>query len=66
MPAYIWILIWAAAIGVLAFFTIREHRSGRRVAPNAVTRRREDTFRMHAAGEHYDMPKKDPNAGRST
>lgn len=59
-----WILVWAVVIGSLAFFAIREHRSGRRVAPDAVRRRREDTFRMRAAREHLDMPKKeDPNRG---
>lgn len=63
MPTFVWLLIWAAVIGSVAFFAIREHRSGRRVAPDAVRRRREDTFRMHAAGEFYDMPKKDPDHG---
>lgn len=61
MPTFVWLLVWAVAIGTLAYFAIREHRSGRRVAPDALRRRREDTFRMHAANEHYDMPKKDPS-----
>jgi hypothetical protein len=62
MPTFVWILIWLAVIGSVAFFAIREHRSGRRVAPDAVRRRREDTFRMHAAGEHHYVPKKEPNS----
>ncbi len=62
MPTFVWILIWAVAIGALAFFAIREHRSGRRVAPDAVRLRREDTFRMHATRERYDRPKKDPKS----
>jgi len=30
MPTIVWILLWVAAIGTLAFFTIREVRSGRK------------------------------------
>jgi hypothetical protein len=60
VPTYIWILVWAAVIGSLAFFAVREHRSGRRVSPDATRRRREDAFRMRAARENYDLPKKDP------
>lgn len=61
MPTIVWILIWVAVIATVAFFAVREHRSGRRVAPDAVRRRKEDAFRMRAAGQHQDMPKKDPH-----
>ena len=29
MPTIVWILIWAVAIATLAFFYVRERRSGR-------------------------------------
>ena len=61
MPTFVWILIRAAVILELAFFTIREHRSGRRVAPDAVRRRRENTFRMHAGGELHDISERCPH-----
>ena len=31
MPTYVWILIWAVAIGVIAVLAVRERRSGRRM-----------------------------------
>jgi hypothetical protein len=58
MPTFVWIVIWVAVLCLLAFLALRERRSGRKVAPDAVKQRREDTFRMNAAREFYDVPKK--------
>lgn len=30
MPTIFWILLWVGAIGTIAYFTVREVRSGRR------------------------------------
>ena len=30
MPTYVWLLMWAIALGVLAFFVVRELRGGRK------------------------------------
>ena len=30
MPTYVWLLIWGVAIATLAFFYVRERRSGRK------------------------------------
>ncbi len=60
MATIAWILLLIAGIGLLAFLAIRERRSGRRVAPDALRRRRDDTFRMQAASEFLEAPRKDP------
>ncbi len=31
MPTYVWILIWAVAITIVAVLAVRERRAGRRV-----------------------------------
>jgi hypothetical protein len=33
MPTIVWILVWVAVIGTVAFFTVREIRSGRKQPP---------------------------------
>ncbi|SDS88929.1 hypothetical protein SAMN04488570_2957 [Nocardioides scoriae] len=64
MPTYAWVLLWAVAIAVLVVLAVRERRrGGPGVAPDALRRRREDTARMRAAAERYDLPKKDPHHG---
>lgn len=65
MPTVFWILGWALVVGGIVFFAICERRTGRRVAPEAVRRRRDDSFRMHTAAIQYqsEMPEKDPDRG---
>ena len=59
----LWIIGWVLVVGVIVFLVIRDRRSGRRIAPDAVRRRRDDTFRMQTAADQYHskMPKKDPD-----
>lgn len=59
----VWIIIWVAVAAVIALLVIRERRSGRKVAPDAVQRRRESTFRMHTGASHLQsrMPNKAPD-----
>ena len=33
MPTIVWVLLWAVVIGAIAFFAIREMRSGRKQPP---------------------------------
>jgi hypothetical protein len=35
MPTFVWILIWAVVLAVVAFLAIRERRAGRRVTADA-------------------------------
>jgi hypothetical protein len=58
-----WIVFWVVAIAVLAVLVVRERRSGRKIAPDAVQRRRESTFRMENGASHLQsrMPDKAPD-----
>lgn len=52
MPTIVWILLWVAVIGTIAFFAVREVRSGRK-APNDFDRHEHQAVR--AAGIRADM-----------
>ncbi|ROR90948.1 hypothetical protein [Nocardioides aurantiacus] len=57
-----WIIVAVTCVG-LVFLAVRERRAGRRVSPDAIQQRRDDTFRMRTGADYYQssMPKKDPN-----
>jgi hypothetical protein len=60
MPSIVWILMWIVIIGVIAFFTVREIRSGRKQAPEF------DRFSHEAVREAgMNMDARGPNGGSS-
>jgi len=44
MPTVVWVLVWVAVIGTIAFFAIREIRSGRK-QPAEFDRRQHEAAR---------------------
>lgn len=52
MPTIVWILLWVAVIGTIAFFTVRELRSGRK-GPNEFDRHEHEAARE--AGVRADI-----------
>jgi hypothetical protein len=61
MPTIVWILMWVVILGTLAFFTVREVRSGRK-GPIEVERFKHQAVRD--AGVRADM--NGPNGPQST
>ena len=61
MPSWFWILMWLLVIVVVAFFAVRELRSGRR-GPAEVDRDQHAAVRE--AGAHRDG--RGPNGGSQT
>jgi hypothetical protein len=61
MPTIVWILMWVVALGTLAFFTVREIRSGRK-GPAEFDRFQHQAVRD--AGVRADMT--GPNGPQST
>jgi hypothetical protein len=48
MPTLVWILLWVLVIGVVAFFAVREIRSGRK-GPTEVDRHQHQAVRDASA-----------------
>ena len=61
MPSWFWILMWLVVIAVVAFFAIREIRSGRRRASEVD---RSQHAAVREAGANFDG--RGPNGGAQT
>lgn len=60
MPTIVWILLWAVVLGLLAFFVVREVRSGRR-GPAEVDRLKNPAVRE----AELNRDARGPNGGSS-
>jgi hypothetical protein len=56
MPTIVWILIWVVVLGTIAFFAIREIRSGRK-QPAEFDRMQHEAVRQAAMNQEIHGPK---------